>query len=810
MKLELIKSEKTLHKAYLKQKPLRPEIDLLKANLYILFSNLSRANDEEHLKSQITYFLRDTWYKDQYQINPIARADLAIHNGKTSHNSIGVILEVKNILNKSEMISEDRPNTKALHELILYYLRERITKGNNELKHLVATNAEIWYIFDANEFDKKIFRNVSIKKLYDIKENDNKDNPFFYEELSHILDESDITLQACKISVHDHHKNLHDKSPNAERRLAILNKILSPTNLLKLPVKKEGNQLDTRFYEELLHILGLEEIKSGSKKLITRMSSPNPASLLENTIIKLLDHDALRNVTGLQSHGHKSDEQIFSIALELCITWINRILFSKLLEAQLFSYSKGDKAFLFLNSHTISAFEDLNTLFFQILAESPSRRHAHLREKFSKVPYLNSSLFERTQLEEETIEISSLETKLELSYFQQTVLIDPQGKRRTGKIRTIEYLFEFLDEYDFSGDSNLEVQETRKRLINASVLGLIFEKINGYKDGSYFTPGNVTMSMCGQAIRQTVLRKFNEIKKWKCQTIGELYNEIKDKVEANMLINSILICDPAVGSGHFLVSALNELIAIKSELHILMDSSGRSLRDYYVEIVDDELVITDDEGNLFQYYPHNKESQRVQETFFHEKETLIEKCLFGVDINPNSVKICRLRLWIELLKHSYYTSQSNYLELETLPNIDINIKCGNSLISRFSLDTPIKAALKNSKWTIEQYKDAVYKYQTAQTKPEKREMEELIGKIKAEFQSYISPNDVKFKRLSKLRGDLQKITHSQQLFKASEDAGVSHDKDKISRIKQSISKIEKEVTNIRSNKIYENGFEWRL
>ena len=65
-----------------------------------------------------------------------------------------------------------------------------------------------------------------------------------------------------------------------------------------------------------------------------------------------------------------------------------------------------------------------------------------------------------------------------------------------------------------------------------------------------------------------------------------------------------------------------------------------------------------------------------------------------MDINPNSVKICRLRLWIELLKNAYY---KNGTELETLPNIDINIKCGNSLVSRFSIDSDLSEALKKSK-----------------------------------------------------------------------------------------------------------------
>ena len=218
--------------------------------------------------------------------------------------------------------------------------------------------------------------------------------------------------------------------------------------------------------------------------------------------------------------------------------------------------------------------------------------------------------------------------------------------------------------------------------------------------------------------------------------------------KANEIVNSLKICDPAVGSGHFLVSALNEIIAIKNDLKILEDKEGKSLHWYEITVENDELAITDQDGELFQYHPGNKESQRVQETLFHEKETIIENCLFGVDINPNSVKICRLRLWIELLKNAYYKAPSPWkgrgvrtLHLETLPNIDINIKCGNSLVSRFAIDADLKQALKKSKWTIDSYKVAVATYQNAESKEEKREMEKLILSIKQSITTEIRMND---------------------------------------------------------------------
>jgi adenine-specific DNA-methyltransferase len=289
--------------------------------------------------------------------------------------------------------------------------------------------------------------------------------------------------------------------------------------------------------------------------------------------------------------------------------------------------------------------------------------------------------------------ISNLKDDKTIPIFSQTVLKDQQGKKRTGNISTLQYLFEFLDAYDFGAEGGEEIQEDNKTLINASVLGLIFEKINGYKDGSFFTPGFITMYMCRETIRKAVVQKFNETKKWNCKDIEELYDKIEDRKEANKIVNSIKICDPAVGSGHFLVSALNEMIAVKNDLKILQDRDGKRLKEYQVEVVNDELIVTDEEGELFEYNPSNKESQRIQETLFHEKQTIIENCLFGVDINSNSVKICRLRLWIELLKNAYY---KNATELETLPNIDINIKCGNSLVSRFAIDADLKQALKKA------------------------------------------------------------------------------------------------------------------
>lgn len=472
--------------------------------------------------------------------------------------------------------------------------------------------------------------------------------------------------------------------------------------------------------------------------------------------ISRLDHSA--------RYGNTHPEKLFNVALELTITWINRILFLKLLEAQLITYHKGDTSYSFLNCDKIKNYDDLNSLFFQVLARKYDERNQDVKEIFQRVPYLNSSLFEPTDVEHATLFISNLRDEKSIPILSSTVLKNEQGRKRTGHLSTLAYLFDFLNAYDFSSEGSEDIQEDNKTLINASVLGLIFEKINGYKDGSFFTPGFITMYMCRETIRKAIVQKFNETKNWTCQNLNELYNKIDDIKEANEIVNSIKICDPAVGSGHFLVSALNEMIAIKNDLKILQDRDGKRLKEYHVEVVNDELIVTYEEGEFFEYNPGSKESQRIQETLFHEKQTIIENCLFGVDINSNSVKICRLRLWIELLKNAYY---KNSTELETLPNIDINIKCGNSLVSRFAIDADLKQALKKSKWTIDGYRIAVDTYRNAESKEQKREMEKLIASIKSDFRSEISLNDPKVKKLRKLSGDLYQMTNQGQLFERS-------------------------------------------
>jgi len=811
MRLQVLSPAKSLNKAFLKQSLKREEIELFKANLIILFNRINEKESEENLKNIVSDFLKDTWYKNSHEINTKNRTDMVIHNGKSAADTVGVIIEVKRPANKTEMITPDRPNTKAMHELLHYYMQERYIRDNKEIKRLIICNIYEWYIFDAADFERFFFENQRFVKTYR-SWNEGQfcgtNTDWFYQEIAKgFIEENAAGIPCTCFDLRVFERIARNPAKIEDTQLINLYKIFSPIHLLKQPVANDSNSLNKEFYSELLYILGLEEIREKGRKLIRRKPAGDQrqdASLLEDTYAFLKNRNRLSSISNPQQYGATEEEQLFSIALELCITWLNRLLFLKLLEGQLIAYHKGDRAYAFLSSNRIEDFDELNELFFDVLAVRVEDRSASVKAKFGNIPYLNSSLFEESDLERATLRINELRNRLDLPLYRSTVLKEANGKRCTGAKKTLQYFFEFLDAYDF-GTEGAEIRENNKTIINASVLGLIFEKINGYRDGSFFTPGFITMHTCHKVLRDAVRQKFNEQYGWACKDFIELFNKM-DTIsirEANEVVNSLRVCDPAVGSGHFLVSSLNEIIVIKAELRILADQEGKRLSGYSVAIENDELIIVSDD-HIFQYNFKDPESQRVQETLFHEKETIIENCLFGVDINPKSVAICRLRLWIELLKNAYYRPQMptspEERHIETLPNIDINIKCGNSLVSRFALSGNahiLAGERKKLKELTEKYRRHVFEYKLSPSN--KSQLRRVIDGLKEDLQRFGLPSD---KDLISLR---KKENEVAQLRFAFDKKGIAANK----KLLAEVIKL-KELYEEKQRSIYVKAFEWRF
>ena len=809
-----ITARKSLNKAYLKAPVSEDLFGRFVERFQDFAGKVTSAAREEFNKNLLADFLKNTYFAPNFFVNVNDDTDLVIHIGQAPQSPVGVLIETKRSKNVGEMVTPGNLNAKALQELLLYYLRERLDKNNSSIRHLLITDFEGWFIFDALEFDRLFFRNQVLSHQYrDFAANrmTSATTDYFYKSVA------GPAIKAVEKDINFAYFTTAEISELAKKGKAVANqlspfiKVFSPEHLLKLPFQNDNNSLNRTFFDELLHIVGLQEVAEKGKKVISRKPSTkrDPASLVENTIARLRSLDRIIGVKGLGSYGSNEEEQLFNIALELSLTWLNRVLFLKLLEAQLQRYHQGDRAYAFLNYEKIRTYGDLNLLFFQVLAEPVRSREKHVLAQFPNVPYLNSSLFEVTDLERTTLAVSNLLDNLPLPAQARTVFKSGNGERFTGEKPALQYLLDFLDSYDFSSDGSDAIQEGKK-LINASVLGLIFEKINGYRDGSFFTPGFITMQMSRDSISRTVVQRFSEAYETPFTDLKAVYNAIPSGAigirEANEILNGITICDPAVGSGHFLVSALNELLAIKSGLGILADADGRRLKDYVVTVENDELVITDDEAHLFAYRPGNAESQRVQETIFNEKRLLIESCLFGVDLNKNSVNICRLRLWIELLKHSYYRADGT---LETLPNLDINIKSGNSLLSRFALDSDLKPFLKKQKTSISDYQQAVRNYKNAQDKAKKRELSSLIETLKGSISKEILYNDPLVLKIERLKQQVKQLELPQTLFAETREEKSSREKNRI-KYQTQLRKHESTLKEIEENKMFENAFEWRI
>ncbi|WQV54309.1 Eco57I restriction-modification methylase domain-containing protein [Helicobacter pylori] len=649
------------------------------------FLETNQQENENHHNDAFNDLLKGVF---KYRVKPTKKIDSAILN---ENNKVEVIIEFKALKNPNEFIKKGDLNVKALHESLLYYLIER-KEGNNNLKRLILGTIKELYIIDANEFevfnkDKEIQK--AFEDCHDKKGND-PHTKAFYDACQKRLNELDRSLKYHHI-------------PLKKENLALIYQALSPNFLLKIPKYSDANTLNKDFYEELLYILGLEEQNDKGKILIKPSRTENSLS------------DALK-----KQYKNLDDEEVMA----LLIAWNNRILFLRLLESLLISFNHFEKPFL--TTDNFKDFNALNTLFFEVLAKKNSDRSQDTTKKnkiLGKIPYLNSSLFDQTLLESKGYKIRSLDNE-PLEIYPKSVLKKHEEYQKEKDWTLLEYLFEFLRIYDFTTtpkDIKDNQNKSESRLINPSVLGLVFEKLNGYKEGSFYTPSFITSYMCKESIESIVLDKFNQTYNIECENLTELRNYFKDNYsykenKRKEYLNTLLtlrICDPAVGSGHFLVSALNEMVLIAYELGLIA-----SLYRHELKLENDEIIIHTPEDKVFNYtMPHseNDPHHQIQKELFELKKSIIENCLFGVDINPNSCEITKLRLWIELLKYSYYIFEEgkNTNNLETLPNIDINIKCGNSLISRFALKD--KALLKTEKnknleYYIAEYKELVKIY----------------------------------------------------------------------------------------------------
>ncbi|EJB22242.1 type II restriction-modification enzyme [Helicobacter pylori CPY6311] len=702
-------SLKDFIKKYNLQEPKKETIENFEKEINSLLENAKGQDGEEFQKNEINSFLKNTY---DYHCNTYEKVDSAIYeDGK-----VRVLIEAKALNNRNEFPKDrENPLSKAFCQMVFYFL-DAIEK-NNSLKHAIICNAHEFFLFDCKDL-LFLSKDKRITKLHEDctkKEGTDSKTKRFYSDLEEYLKKD------FKGELRYTHFNLSSDDPKE-----LIYQVLSHEVLLKQKKTLDANTLNKDFYEELLYILGLEEQNEKGKILIKPSRTQNSLS------------DALK-----KQYNNLDDEEVMA----LLIAWNNRILFLRLLESLLISFKHFKEPFL-----TIENFKDfnaLNTLFFEVLAKKNNERSLEKEDKISgKIPYLNSSLFDKTPLESKGHEIKLLNNE-PLEIYPKSILKKDKDYQNEKDLPLLKYLFTFLHAYDFTTtpkDIKDNKNTSESRLINPSVLGLVFEKLNGYKEGSFYTPSFITSYMCSESITPIVLDKFNQKYNIECEDLKELKNYLKNSYKEDkrkeylQVLLALRICDPAVGSGHFLVSALNEMVHIAYELGLIASLYRHSLR-----LENDEIIIQHTQtGEIFNYtkaHSENDPHHHIQKELFELKKSIIENCLFGVDINPNSCEITKLRLWIELLKYSYYIFEEgkNTNALETLPNIDINIKCGNSLIFNFPLNSKLTIGQtlefsKNLKAEIKEYKNSVMFYKEGLG--EKAKILQNIAKLKSLIINY--------------------------------------------------------------------------
>ncbi|EMB1202793.1 Eco57I restriction-modification methylase domain-containing protein [Campylobacter coli] len=804
MKFEAIDEKEFLNPYYRKKPILEAELNefikALKDYKTSLENNL-KNNEDSLVANALSKFFENLHF--ECEIKSIHKGNSGMDLALKKDKQIQVIVEAK-LPHSKEFFSQSKPNCKALHECILYYLRERKAL-NSSLKHIIITDFYRFYIFKADLFEELFNKNKYFKEAFENFESKNSlfkgNTDEFYKECEKLLSSEKYLDSITRKDLFDEPslkgvfidiKPILEQEKPSFSKLKPLFKIFHKDFLLSEFNPNDANSLNNAFYKELLYILGLYESKQNSKLIITKSEESKEEQGTFYTAI-----------------NSKLKEENFETILKLLILWLNRILFLKLIESNLVRFN-DDKNLKFLNFKKIPDFDKLSELFFEVLAKEKSTRK---KSEFAYLPYLNSSLFEKQSIEN-TLEISSLSNDLKLFYYKNTVLKDDKCKAKKGQVGLLEYLFEFLDSFDFGSDDEQSEILSQKELISSSVLGNVFEKLNGYKEGSFYTPSFITSYMCKESITKVVLDKFNAQFDLDAKNISELRKSLRkeDKKAQKELLNSIKICDPAVGSGHFLVSALNVMLSIYDELNLFDE-------EFYLEVQNDEILITNHKGEFIEYKrpstPKDK-AHLIQQELFHTKKDIIENNLFGVDINPNSCEITKLRLWIELLKHSFYQSfdDENYHDLKTLPNIDINIKCGNSLVSYFETGKSlnhypnIKERMGKYKRIVKDYKEGFY--------TDKSHINQEIKNLKISFKNFCFADKFK-KEMKSFNDKCEKYSKKYGNFLAVDDENLKFfvsanltlfdfDEKEATKEFANLKKEYDNIFNLESN----HPFEWRF
>lgn len=293
-------------------------------------------------------------------------------------------------------------------------------------------------------------------------------------------------------------------------------------------------------------------------------------------------------------------------------------------------------------------------LFFKVLAEGKKDL------TFGTVPYLNGGLFSKSPVEQEYTGVKIGENEEETNELFGEIL-------------------DFLDDWNWYADERLDIVEPKN--LSPEILGHIFEKtVNQKEMGAYYTPEEITHFMARNTIHPFILDRINEKFGTDYEEIDQLFGisdedvideegtvigDVKDIVPKEIeylyfdVLEELSVLDPAVGSGAFLLAAED----------VLLDVYLSCIKYFRVAEKDIPWELTGKVENQLEKIEGESES-------LYSKRKIILNNLYGVDIDEGATEICKLRLWLSMVADI----ENDPSQVEPLPNIDFNIRQGNSLI----------------------------------------------------------------------------------------------------------------------------------
>lgn len=352
--------------------------------------------------------------------------------------------------------------------------------------------------------------------------------------------------------------------------------------------------------------------------------------------LKEVFHAVESGITGLQGEDRRAFTELM----------INRLIFLKFVEKK--SWLNNDRDYLF---HHFQKFggerywkDFLYHLFFEGLNTDPAQRPAEASRVLGDVPYLNAELFS-------------------LSEQWNDSQVEVEG-------RSLDLLFDkLLNPYNFTvaETSPLEVEVA----FNQDLLGYAYEELiaDQHGQGAYYTHPTEVNLMCRESLRAFLEERCPQVEKEQIARLvyGELSVDAGETaltpahaVDLYTALHDVTICDPAIGSGTFPVAMVKHLFTC-------LRSLGQILKEYapFRELID-QAALTD--------------WRKGYELKLH----IIERSIYGCDIDYFAVQIAKLRFWIELMVECD--------QPVPLPNFDFKLLLGDALASGLGLDssgTPI-------------------------------------------------------------------------------------------------------------------------